>query len=303
MLVVGSKALEVQCRARGDELNRTPCDIDVMGTYDECMAFVRSLPGKLDRCYPAHKGKKIVAFKGGKIIEAEIAWEGSTAEEFIRLESESGQVIVQNNLLYASLNGLYALKTSHKFLRNSPAFLKTMRDIQYMESLGSYIPEEYTEWLRQREKETYWYDHPNLKQSKKDFFTDSVPYIYDHDSLHLAVKHLEHPAYTYYMKDGEEVQTSKEKFYSVSDQIRLLGVLEESYVLALERSQIPHGDKITPRKSFEIALMKVCTSITSGWFREYAWNNYDNVVAMYSDSYKHRFLNALDAGIVIPYTG
>ena len=30
-----------------------------------------------------------------------------------------------------------------------------------------------------------------------------------------------------------------------------------------------------------MALEKVCTSITSGWFREYAWENYHRVVHMY----------------------
>jgi hypothetical protein len=29
------------------------------------------------------------------------------------------------------------------------------------------------------------------------------------------------------------------------------------------------------------ALDKVCTSITSGWFREFAWQNYDEVVKIY----------------------
>lgn len=30
-----------------------------------------------------------------------------------------------------------------------------------------------------------------------------------------------------------------------------------------------------------MALTKVCTSITSGKFREYAWENFDKVVDMY----------------------
>ena len=42
-----------------------------------------------------------------------------------------------------------------------------------------------------------------------------------------------------------------------------------------------------------MALMKVCTSITSGWFREYAWENYDKVLDLYNelgeDDYVQRF--------------
>ena len=101
------------------------------------------------------------------------------------------------------------------------------------------------------------------------------------------------PAYTKYMKDGAQVMTSKDKFFAANEFVRLLGVYEESCVLALERSQIPHDFKPSPRYSFELALMKVCTSITSGWFREYAWENYDKVLDLYNelgeDDYVQRF--------------
>ncbi len=79
---------------------------------------------------------------------------------------------------------------------------------------------------------------------------------------------------------------------------RLYGVLEEAYVLALERSQIPFAGKVTPRQSFDIAIEKVCTSITSGWFREFAWENYDKVVELYRDDYVEKFKAGVDKGIV-----
>lgn len=60
-------------------------------------------------------------------------------------------------------------------------------------------------------------------------------------------------------------------------------------MLALERSQIPHAGNITPHASFLIALQKVCTSITSGWFREFAWEHYHEVRALYRDTYVPRF--------------
>lgn len=288
MLIVGSDALRNYC-----DINRTPRDIDIMGTYDECMDFIKSSPGELYKCYPINEGKKIVAFKGTTIFEAEIAWEGSTAEEFIQLEKRNF-----GNSKYASLNGLYALKMSHRFLRNSPAFLKTMKDIHLMRSLGITIHTEYQAWYQRRKKETYYYEHPNLKKSKKDFFTDTIEYVYDHDSIHEAMKVFDKPAYHYYMKPGAEVQSSEELFFDLSNYMRLRGVLEESYVLALERSQIPYGEKIPPKKSFEIALKKVCTSITSGWFRNFAWENYDEILFMYEDDFVEKFWSAVDQKIV-----
>jgi hypothetical protein len=142
-----------------------------------------------------------------------------------------------------------------------------------------------SDWFKQREEETYLYKHPKLDVSKKDFFTDDVPYIYDHDSLHKAVALEETPAYTKYMKDGSEVMTCKDKFFSLDHKTRLYGVYEEVCVLSLERSQLNYGlgklDGPTPRWSFLKALEKVCTSITSGYFREWAWESYDNVVELY----------------------
>lgn len=43
------------------------------------------------------------------------------------------------------------------------------------------------------------------------------------------------------------------------------------------------------RKAFDTALEKVCTSITSGWFRKFAYDNYDEVASLYSNEYVYRF--------------
>ena len=50
-----------------------------------------------------------------------------------------------------------------------------------------------------------------------------------------------------------------------------------------------------------IALEKVCTSITSGWFREFAWENFDVVTNLYNDDYITKFTNAMKDGIILPY--
>ena len=107
------------------------------------------------------------------------------------------------------------------------------------------------------------------------------------------------PAYTRYMIDGAQVLTSREKFDKLPRIQRLNGVLEESYVLALERSIIPHGNE--PKAAFDMALSKVCTSITSGWFRDFAWENYDDVQALYNGDFVEKFESALAQGLILPY--
>jgi hypothetical protein len=194
-----------------------------------------------------------------------------------------------------------------------------MRDIQFLRSKRVTLGTELEEWLPKREAETYTYAHPKLDVSKSAFFDgDGVPYVYDHDSIHEAVALMSGaiaweggsspnkpiPAYTLYMKDGAAVLTSKEKFFAVDEHVRLYGVYEESCVLALERSQIPFPDA-SPRKSFEYALMKVCTSITSGWFREFAWENYDKVLDIYEKEGEDGYLKRFNANkhLLKPYEG
>ena len=123
---------------------------------------------------------------------------------------------------------------------------------------------------------------------------------FDHDSLHLAVALQDKPAYQYYAIEGEEVLSSKDKFFNECDEhIRLCGVYEESCVLALERAVVPHN--VHPDKAFKMALMKVCSSITSGWFREYAYDHIDDVLKMYDGQYVNKFKKGLEDGVVKPH--
>lgn len=197
------------------------------------------------------------------------------------------------------------MKLSHRYKKDSVHFHKTRKDIASLRKLDyqefNYFVKspEFQSALAFREKLTYTNQLPKLNVDKEKFFTDSVAYKYDHDTIHKAVKHLDKPAYQYYMKDGEQVMCSKDKFFEVPEIVRLYGVLEESYVLALERAVIPHGT--SPERAFDIALEKVCTSITGGWFREYAWEHYDEVYAMFHSSYVQKFTNALNAGMIKPF--
>lgn len=198
-----------------------------------------------------------------------------------------------------SLNFQFVLKKSHRFLKNSPHFWKTVRDYNFLKSLIDLSSltsnPELREFLRIREEETYNYKHPSLAVNKVDFFTDNVPYVYNHDDIHEAIKLGEVPAYTKYLADGQEVMCDRNKFFTLSNQERINGVLEEAYTLAIERSQVPFPN-MDPKKSFLIALSKVCTSITSGWFREFAYDNIIDILLQYSQDYVSKFKHALANG-------
>lgn len=296
LAIIGSLAL-----SNYTKLDRSPSDIDLVGDYDEIVAFMKKI--NCTTIYPIDEGKKLVGKSKDVIVEAEITWENSSAAELYALIADDPNSTQTDNLMFASLDMLYALKMTHRFKKNSPHFLKTMRDIQLMRQLGASIKDEHRAFYNRRKKETLNYKHPKLDQNKRDFFTDDVPYVYDHDSIHETVKLYEKPAYSYFKPDEAEVLTSKKLFDALPHEMRLAAVYEESCVLALERSQIPYPmtDKL---KSFQMALGKVCTSITSGWFRTFAWENYDAAMALYytatKDGYNYVdcFKHGLNNGVV-----
>lgn len=290
MILVGSQALaHLTC----GHPPRVPKDFDYIATHEEAKEFIAR--EGFPTVYPNDKGSTLICKGKGLPVELMIAWPGSSTEA-IRQRFGGGDV--------ASLNLLYLLKMSHRYLKNSPHFLKTMRDIQFMRAMGAVI--EWPDILKQREKETYDYKLPSLERNKKGFFDpkEGVGYKYDHDTIHVAMA-VERgvPAYTHYQRDGAQVAVDRDKWNACPDDVKLNSVLEEALVLALERSQVPYRGKIAPRRSFEMALMKVCTSITSGWWREWAWEHYDAAVELFERReaempYLERFDRAVADGVV-----
>ena len=284
MIFIGSLALNYH-----NLTNRIPRDIDIMGTYSEIQQYIEALPGIKTMAMPISTTKYLFK-KGQTYIEAEIAWPGSTVEEFLSIETNT----------CASIDGLYTLKMSHRFLKNNPHFQKTMDDIHLLRKAGAKIPDRLLQFYKRRVKDTYNYKHPKLNVDKSEFFTTpGITYVYDHDSIHEAVKIGERPAYSYFKHDTSEVFCDETMFNALDIGTRLNSVLEESYVLSIERSQVPNPGILTPKESFDLALEKVCTSITSGWWRDFAWEHYYQAKAKYNENYMEKFQNGLDSGTVI----
>lgn len=280
---------------------RIPMDIDIIAYPDELNEIINLYGQYTTRWNDGNKSLLIYGTRANprRIIEIEFAIEGSSAGQLLQYATK--HCVFEDGVYYASIDILYMIKMSHRFLKNSPSFNKTMNDIRFLrDTCKATIPQDLMECYHKREEETYTYNHPSLNQTKKDFFSDDgVKYVYDHDSIHEVMKQGEYPAYTYFKYPNEEVRCSRELFEQQPMEVRLNAVLEETYVLALERSQIPFKDEYIPwSNSFKMALEKVCTSITSGWFRDFAWENYDNVLSMYDETYVQKFWDAVNEGKV-----
>lgn len=300
LALLGSKALAFYC-----DIGRTPMDTDYLGSYEDCTAYIKEL-GKREQIlcnYPAESGKKIIVKTDKGIYEFEIAWSQSNSEKLVDIIFASCELIKDgygNEMALPHLDVLYMIKSSHKYRKNSPHFLKTLNDLKLMESVGAQFPEQYKEWFVEREKLTYTNSLPKLNVDKKNFFQgDGIVYEWCHDSLHEAIAFGDRPAYLEYA--GGEVWSDMKKFATLPERIKLLGVLEEACVLAAERSQLSFNPPPTEHWSFEMALSKVCTSITSGIFRAYAYSNYHSVVAMYDDfgyTYMDKVRQGIATGVV-----
>ena len=115
ILLVGSWAL----KEHFPDLQRKPRDTDLIGTLDEVTKiFYR--PGYT--AYPFNKGKKyfIQYPDKGAIIEAELAWEGTTAEQLIELvkddpDTRTTKMGCAEPILVPPVDVLYMLKMSHRW--------------------------------------------------------------------------------------------------------------------------------------------------------------------------------------------
>lgn len=171
MFVFGSHAL-----AQYIDIRREPADIDVIGSYEEVETLRRKCRAKT--FYPFNDGRKMfMKASNGKIIEADIAWPGSVEEKLLHFLSASREQRSSDYSMnvygmhcdFPSMHELYMLKMSHRYLKDSPHFLKTMRDIQALRKVGAIIRPEHQDFYEQRMKDTYVYKHPSSTWTSRLF--------------------------------------------------------------------------------------------------------------------------------------
>lgn len=303
MILIGSRALQL----RAPQLMQRKCvDFDFVCTKDEFNQWMEKNSSKVNakEVYELPEFNKWIV-KGSSICEFEIITPSKSSELLVDLVKNDPETIDTSFGLIPSINILFAIKDSHKYKKfdnSMVGFWKTALDWHLMKSVGAEVKPEYEAFTKLRRAEAYaGQKHPSLMQSKDNFFKDdNVVYEFIHDDLHKAVMLNDKPAYEYYIKDGAEVQCDMNKFFECSERIRNCGVFEEACVLGLERSMIAHPGVLTEEQAFRFALAKVCTTITSGRFREYAFNNVFDVLKMYNThkGFYQKFLHGVESGIV-----
>lgn len=300
-LIVGSQAI----KHHYPDFPRTPHDTDIIvsrETYESAISNKDDIEGIQER-----RGfSSIVKFKGLGYIEY-----------FIADDVESFKVLLENggNESYASPEVLYSMKKSHihyplrfekhihdyLFLREK---LRQEKDLSLEDDLNSHL-----DWCDELPIFTALHKKcveqvfgelrtPKMTESKSKFFGKSKKYVtsyYVHDDMHkaIALMHAGDPVYQQILADGAEVETDLLKWSKLSLQHKIWCVLEEVYVIALERKIIPPlfegGLGLTPKQAFDWALMRVCTTLCDGFFREFATRAYNEIQKQYNPDYVHLF--------------
>lgn len=304
MILIGSRALAL--RAPG-ALHRAPVDFDWCCTKEEFDTWMETSSAKVSptKVYELPEFHKWIV-EGSTNCEFEINVPGTSTEMLMDIVEGDPESIETPFGKVPSLDLLFTIKDSHKFKkfetpRGCANFYKTAIDWYIMKKMGAKVREEYKAFHALREQESCPHKLPKLNMSKMDFFDsdqNGVVQTYVHDDIHVAIALNDRPAYTYYMKDGSEVLTDKNKFFSVPESTRLAGTIEEALTLALERSLIAHPGVWTPDYAFKFALAKVCTTITGGYFRAYSFEHVFEALQQYPRDYYQRFQKAVADGTV-----
>lgn len=292
MILLGSRA----AKARHSDF-RDPADWDIVSTLDELVAWAAENRPNIRLLMPSGDGKYRARLDGGIAIEFDLR-SGSndllrelTKDEF-EVPIPGGVAKVPSTVILALTKRSHALWPIH--------WNKTIRDYHTLRSLDPREPTK-DEWsyhnMRRSEVETrHDIKAKNLDVSNDEFFARSEKAVQrrvPHDSLHEVVAYGERPLFERFKRDINKAKLDRDLFEAAEDCEKLRLVREEAMVIALERAVIPSWpvDSVDPQEAYAMALKRLCTSLTSGWFRDFAIDRWAEINVPDID-YVARFRNS-----------
>lgn len=307
MIVLGSKALHLNLNNDIARFNRS--DIDVVMSMDDFSAFISKNQPFITKMIPTSSTKYSVRLTNQHVqyYEIEISFKGSSQwllDNQSIISSGVWSDVFGNDFHFVNNEVLYLTKKSHihypiHYDKNIADYslLKTVIDDEKVKTYQLYYD------LRLKEtKDRINKRLPTLNRTNEDFFDRSknvVGYVFEHDDIHEAIKHYERPVYEMMKKDFSKAWCEKDMFYNLPHEYKVRCVQEEAYVIALERYIILRkGYYKDPRLAYKSALQRICTTLCSGFFRDFAVENYFEILNAYSDNYVNKFKEKLFSGLV-----
>lgn len=212
--------------------------------------------------------------------------------EFLLADSQQSlKMILANKDSLSPEEIYYILKAGHIHIsgRRQENWEKHMFDYSILRKMVVFGPlDEYIKLHRKTTDERVSQRTPRLiGVTKSEFFDDNVRKYIDHDLIHEEVAYDSVPAYTKMQIEDGTVGCHKELWNRMSLEEKLQCVSEEASVIAIERWRLPHIIDDIPGKpmylAYKWALYRICTTLCSGWFRQFALDHYYDVLNMYNE--------------------
>lgn len=290
MIVIGSEAMMYWDRKLGGKVTRQPNDLDLIGTLDEIYNWARRWNDHIEYMIPTSPWKFKCVMKSQFQVEFEVADVNPSAKmlhdknaefELIRVPIPTKGGSIKMYVFVPDVEYLYMTKRSHVYW--PVHWQKTMTDVTHLKKYAKNITQDHIDFydLRLKENEAKFGKRfkANLNQTNEQFFAKSeraVKRQFEHDDLHEIVKYYDQPIYKALKVDITSALIDKEMFMNVDREVQLNAVREEAMVIALERIIIPGRDTDSV-KAYQYAIMRICTNLTSGWFREFALDNWNEL--------------------------
>lgn len=308
MLLIGSRAIKYWYPEF-----RTPKDWDIIAYEDEVSSWIKENKGKILYYKKRTKNGKIrkllVKMRDKSQIEFNIVSTESDREIYLFHEINNPACIdfFGTSVKVCCPMGLFALKKSHTTFPIH--WYKNIEDYHFLRTkLGTLTN---PIWLRISQQRSWEIEDriglkkPNLNMTNDAFFakTRGVRRFFVHDDLHKLTCFYSVPLYEKCKRDLTKAKLDYDLFEKLDDEDKIRLVQEEAIVIALERKIIPRGKDYKPlwnndvldwkSQKYEIvveklghkyiedmylwAVMRICTTLTSGWFREFAIEHYPEV--------------------------
>jgi len=297
MIIVGSKALSHHFPS----LERDTKDIDVIGGKSDMQYLIDTLRPKNvisnDNITTLLNIENKFGIWNTNNVEILNSDNSESLTKYLDYDRKSG-------LDYASPEVIFSLKKSHihfpiKFDKHIKDYCFLYDYFNGVDKLSNIT----TLNFKETENRIGKLKTPSLRKSTKDFFGQSDGYVksyFIHDDIHRVMSHYDSPLYERMQKDKTFAICEKDMWEKFTFEDKCKCVLEEGYVISLERMIIPSifgGYKwVSSEDALNWSLMRICTTLCSGWFRQFATDNYFRIHEYINKDYVDVFLTSIENG-------